>query len=126
MKHFVFGLLAALGLAATVSAAAPSVAGDWTMTVEGTPHGTMTMGLTLKQDGTRVTGTFVSGHAPDMEVAGEFVDGQLRVSSTQTSENDRIIFAAKLRDDGTLSGTVSGPMGDMTWTASRAAAKNGK
>jgi hypothetical protein len=125
MKQNVLGMLGALALAA-LAAAAPSLTGNWTMVVEGTPHGTATMGLTLKQDGSKVTGTFVSGHAADMEVAGEFADGQLRIASTHGSEDERIIFTAKLRDDGTLAGTVSSPMGDMTWTATRAAATTTK
>jgi len=126
MKGLLVGMLAVLALAATAVVAAPSIAGDWTMIVEGTPHGTMTMGLTLKQDGTKVTGTFVSGHAADMEVAGEFVNSELHIASTQVKEDDRIVFDGKLRDDGTLAGTLSSPMGDMKWTATRAAAKSTK
>jgi opacity protein-like surface antigen len=125
MKQIVLGMLGAVALAA-IAAAAPSLTGNWTMTVEGSPHGTATMGLTLKQDGSKVTGTFVSGHAADMEVAGEFVDGQLRIASTHGTDDEQVIFTAKLRDDGTLAGTVSSPMGDMTWTATRAAATTTK
>jgi len=107
-------------IAAVTVAAAPTVAGTWTMTVEGSPHGTMTAGLALKQDGTKVTGTFSSGHTADMTVAGEFVDGELKIETAGDTDG-KILFMAKLKDDGTLAGYLSSPMGDMRWTASRAA-----
>jgi hypothetical protein len=139
MKHLLLTAILAAAIAPAVAAApaaiaptviapaaAPSVAGDWTMTVEGHPHGDATMQLTLKQDGTKVTGTFVSGHMPDMEIAGEFADGQLRITATHGSEDVKIVFTATLQEDGTLAGIVSSPMGDMKWTATRAAASSGK
>ena len=112
--------LAALALlaAATFATAAPSVAGSWTMTVEGSPHGNMTTGLTLKQDGTKVTGTFSTGHSADMPVTGEFVNGELKLE-TPADGDAKIVFNAKLKEDGTLAGFLSSPMGDMKWTATR-------
>jgi len=98
-------------------AADATVTGTWTMNVEGGPHGNATMGLVLKQEGTKVTGTFSSGHSADMEVAGQFKDGQLDVETK--GGDSRIIFSAKLKADGTLSGSISSEMGDMKWTASR-------
>jgi hypothetical protein len=103
-----------LGLA--VGGAAPQVAGNWSVAVDG-PHGAAAMSLVLKQDGTKVTGTFISGHGPDLALEGEFVDGTLKIESA--GGDDRVIFNAKLKDDGTLAGYVSGPMGDMKWTAER-------
>ena len=104
-------------------AADATVTGTWTMNVEGGPHGNVTMGLVLKQEGTKVTGTFSSGHSADMEVAGQFKDGQLDVETK--GGDSRIIFSAKLKADGTLSGSISSEMGDMKWTASRQAEKQG-
>ena len=106
------------GIAADVN-----VTGTWTMNVTGGPHGNATMGLVLKQEGTKVTGTFSSGHSADMEVAGQFKDGQLDVETK--GGDSRIIFSAKLKADGTLSGSISSEMGDMKWTASRQAEKQG-
>jgi len=106
-------------LALTVAAAAaPTVTGTWTMTVLGSPHGDMTMGLTLKQDGTKVTGTLASPHG-EMAVTGEFADGDLSLA-TGGGDDEKLTFSAKLKDDGTLAGYLSSPMGDMKWTASRA------
>jgi len=106
-------------LALTVAAAAaPTVTGTWTMTVLGSPHGDMTMGLTLKQDGTKVTGTLASPHG-EMAVTGEFADGDLSLA-TGGGDDEKLTFSAKLKDDGTLAGYLSSPMVDMKWTASRA------
>jgi hypothetical protein len=98
-------------------AAAGTVTGSWTMTVD-SPHGHATMGLVLKQDGTKVTGTFASGHAADQAVSGELVNGVLKIESEAASDH-QIIFRGTLKSDGTLAGTISTPMGDMKWTAQR-------
>ena len=124
MKRTVM-MLAMVAFAA-LAAAAPSLTGAWTMSVHGGPHGDATMGLTLKQDGTKVTGTFASGHAADMTVTGEFANGELTLETTAARDDDKILFKAKLQDDGTLAGYISSPMGDMKWTASRAADGNKK
>jgi hypothetical protein len=105
----------------SVLAAAPSLTGNWTMNVMGGPHGDATMTLTLKQDGSKVTGTFVSGHAADMEVAGQFADGELKLETTAGNADSKILFSARLKDDGTLAGYISSGMGDMKWTATRGA-----
>lgn len=116
--------LAALAIVAT--ATAPSLTGTWTMNVTGGPHGDATMGLTLQQDGTKVTGTFASGHSADMPVSGEFTDGTLKLQTPADKEGNSVIFNAKLKDDGTLAGYISSPIGDMKWTASRVDVKKGK
>jgi hypothetical protein len=118
-------MLKTLSLALVVTAAiaaAPTISGQWKMSVSGGPHGNATMGLTLTQDGTSVTGTFVTGHA-DLPVTGEFVDGALKLESVSSGDS-KIILSAKLKEDGSLSGYVSSPMGDMTWTAVRATGKH--
>jgi opacity protein-like surface antigen len=121
-------LLAALALCAIAAAApaAATVTGNWTMAVEGGPHGNATMGLSLKQEGDKVSGTFASGHSADMAVAGEFVKGELKLATTAGGADDKILFSAKLKEDGTLAGYISSPMGDMKWTASRVEAKEKK
>ena len=117
MRRAGIAVLFMLTIAVSLSAA-PTVTGSWTMTVPGSPHGDMTMGLTLEQKGTKITGTFASPHG-EMAVAGEFVDGNLSFA-TGGSDDEKITFSAKLKDDGTLAGSLSSPMGDMKWTASRA------
>jgi hypothetical protein len=109
--------IAAFVLTAASVAAAPGVTGTWSMAVD-SPHGAATMGLVLKQDGRKVTGTFASGHTADMAVAGEFADGNLKIETIEGGES-RIIFTGKLKEDGTLAGYLSSQMGDMKWTATR-------
>jgi hypothetical protein len=117
MTRACIAILSILSIVVTASAA-PTVTGAWSVTVEGSPHGNQTMGLTLKQDGSKVTGTFSSGHSPDMAVSGEFANDELKIE-TAGDADEKIIFTAKLKEDGTLAGYVSSPMGDMKWTASR-------
>ncbi len=116
--------LAALVMLAVIPVAAqeketatPNVTGKWTMTVHPDPHG-VTMGLVLEQKGTKVTGTFASPHG-DIAVEGEFVGGQLKLATTDPDPDHRITFTARLKDDRTLAGYLSSPMGDMEWTAER-------
>jgi hypothetical protein len=111
-------IMAAIALAGTIVSG--GVAGKWTMTVDtGSAHGIMTMGLTLEQDGKDVSGTFHSPHG-DVAVAGEFVDGTLKLSVTSADSDMSGTFSAKLRDDGTLAGYMSTSRGDMKFTAERA------
>jgi hypothetical protein len=70
-------------------AADATVTGTWTMNVEG--------GRTARHDGaraeaggTKVTGTFSSGHSADMDVAGEFKDGELNVETTAGDSKDHL------------------------------------
>lgn len=102
--------------------ASTDVSGTWRMTVEGSPHGATTMGLTLKQEGKEVTGSFASPHG-DMQVSGEFVDGKLTLATVASADHSEITFKAGLKEDGSLSGYLSSSMGDMTWTATRGTEK---
>jgi hypothetical protein len=120
MSRFAMTLMAA-ALAGVVTAA-PNVSGTWTMSVEAGPHGKATMQLTLKQEGNKVTGTFASGHSPDLPVSGEFADGVLKIA-TEAEADSKILFNATLKDDSNLAGYLSSAMGDMKWTATRAADK---
>jgi hypothetical protein len=114
-------MIAAMFALSALVGTAPDVSGTWTMSVVGGPHGPATMQLTLKQQGHKVSGTFATGHAADMDVKGEFVDGSLDLETA--GGEHKVILNAKLKDDGTLAGTLSSEVGDMKWTASRAAAK---
>jgi hypothetical protein len=114
----ILAVMAALVLTGAVATAAPGVSGTWNLSVD-SPHGPAAMALILKQDGQKVTGTFASGHHPDMAVEGEFADGTLKLETTEAGD-DKITFTGKLKDDGTLAGYLSSPMGDMKWTAARA------
>jgi hypothetical protein len=101
--------------------ATASVAGHWTLSIKGSPHGDVTMGLALEQKGRRVTGTFATPHG-ELQVSGEFTEGELTLA-TPAGGDPRITLSAKLKDDTTLDGYLSSEMGDMTWTATRAAGR---
>lgn len=97
---------------------APSVAGRWTMSVKGGPHGDTPMGLVLEQKGKKVTGTLATPHGDDFAVDGEFAEGTLTIA-TAGAGDARISLTAKLKADDTLEGYLSSQMGDMTWTGRR-------
>jgi hypothetical protein len=118
MKTLVTAAIAVLALTAVARAAAPDLTGTWSLAVEG-PHGAAAMSLVLEQKAEQVTGTFVSGHGPDLSLTGEFAGGTLKLESADQGDH-KVVFNAKLKEDGTLAGDVSGPIGDMKWTAARA------
>ena len=120
MKRRLIGVTTGLFLAAAAWVVADtSVSGRWEMTVKGpAAHGDMPATLVLSQSEARVTGTF-SAHGNEHKVSGSFKDGTLQLETTDTPADQGISFSAKLADDGTLSGFLSSPMGDMKWTASR-------
>jgi len=100
---------------------APTVAGKWDMAVP-SDQGTMAASFVIDLDGSKVTGTFTSDHTGDVPLAGKFEDGTLTFSITVHTGSDamQLDFIGKLKGDGTLGGTLSGPMGELAWTASRA------
>ena len=111
-----------------LSAQAPAqttatVGGTWSVAVKGpAAHGDMQATMQLKQEGKAITGTF-SVHGTEHALKGEFTDATLTPASTDTPPDNGLTFTAKLKDDGSLAGYLSGPMGDMQWTATRAAAQ---
>jgi hypothetical protein len=116
-------LIAAAPLAAQSSASKPSsVAGNWDVAIS-MQDGTLPATMALAQEGKKVTGTFNSEHSGEVPVDGQFADGKLTFTTVVHSgspQEMKIEFAGALKADGTLAGTLSSPMGDMTWTASRA------
>ena len=111
---------------ANKKAAAPSIAGRWTLTTSADgPHGAVTMGLVLKQDSKKVTARLAPPHGGEIPLEGEFVDGTLKLSTgSQGGEAPHATLNAVLKDNGTLAGYLSSERGDMTWTAERV--KGGK
>ena len=99
-------------------AATPGVAGKWTMLVK-SPHGEITMGLVLEQEGKKVTGTLSSDHTGDLRVEGEFADAVLTLATTGGNASSKITLDGRLTGDVTLAGYLSTASADMTWTAER-------
>lgn len=112
-------LVLAFGLAAQPRAAEDGVAGAWTLTVKGpAAHGDLTATLVLKQDGKTVDGQF-SAHGNEHTLKGTFTDGTLTLESPASQSESSLSLTARLKDDGTLSGYLSSPMGDMAFTGKR-------
>lgn len=123
-------LLAALAFAVTLAPATvgaqdkkqqqDTVTGSWNVTVKGSgAHGDMAATMVLRQEGTKVTGTF-SAHGNDHGLEGTLTKGTLELAATDMPADTRLTLSAKLQSDGTLSGYLSGPVADSKWTATRA------
>lgn len=99
--------------------AAPSVAGKWNVTTT-TDQGTMYSTLDVKLEGKKVTGTLASdmGTAP---IEGEWADGKLGFALTMDTGNGplQLWFAATMKEDGSLAGTIDFGQGTIPWTATR-------
>lgn len=106
-------------LAVTIGANG-DLSGKWDLNVKGpAAHGDLAATMLLAHKDDKVTGTF-SAHGNEHKLAGTFKDGTLSLETTDTPADRALTFTAKPQEDGTLSGFLSGPMGDMKWTASRA------
>jgi hypothetical protein len=81
------------------------------------------MGLVLAQAKAKLTGTFSSDHTGELPVEGDIAESALKLTTTKGSPESRITLSAIVKADGTLSGQLSAPSADMTWTATRAAAR---
>jgi hypothetical protein len=103
---------------ATMQAAPPSVDGTWTGRITGTPHGDLTMTMTLEQDGSKVTGTLTTEVTGKVSLSGDLTDGALTLSTAPDAEPS-FTMTGSLKEDGNLSGSLSTHMGDMTWSAER-------
>ena len=91
----------------TDQTAAPGVAGRWTMSVNGGPHGDATMGLALEQKGKQVSGTFATPHGDDLQVQGEFAEGTLTIA-TPGGGDSKITMTAKYPSAAMPSGVGRG------------------
>lgn len=121
---------AIVGLAGVTSAQEPpaqkpaetavSVDGTWLMSLDG-PQGPMQITMVLKQEDTKVTGSLTS-QMGETALEGTFEAGKLAfgIIFDAGGQMMEIYFAGDLKEDGTLAGALSGPMGDMPWVAERA------
>jgi hypothetical protein len=96
-----------------------AIDGKWNMSLDG-PQGPMSIVMTLKLDGTKVTG-MLNSQMGDTPLEGQYADGVLNfgISFDGGGGAMQIAFAGKLTDENTLAGSLSGPMGDIPWTAAR-------
>jgi hypothetical protein len=98
-----------------------SVAGKWTMTLE-MSIGTATPELDLKQDGTKITGTY-TGRYGTFELQGTLKARLIEFSFPMTAEGQSVTmtFSGEVAPDAqTMKGTATiSELGDATWTAKK-------
>lgn len=95
-----------------------SVAGKWTMNVDG-GSGMMQLPMEFKVDGKKLTGTIVGPTGEPANLAGEVADGKLSFSLTIPDGSMTIAFKGTLKDDGTIVGTLDMQGNEVPWTAAR-------
>src|SRR2546423_966673 len=119
-----FAALALVGGAVALPAVSlePTVDGKWIVSVHAPDH-EFGIGLELKQDGKKVTGTLMM---PDGDVAltGEFADGALVLNGIMEGASSHgatgaFQMNAKLKEDGTRAGDIAIGKGRMVWSAER-------
>jgi hypothetical protein len=128
MSRFTRALVAMVAVGLMVATAQPrgqdrkqaNVTGTWDVMVKGSgAHGDLAATMILKQEGTTVTGSF-SAHGNEHGLEGTLEAGALELAATDMPADVRLVLSAKLQSDGTLSGSLSGPVADSRWTATRA------
>jgi hypothetical protein len=137
MKRIVLTLCAALISAAAVSAqpvqdppkpmpapapaadAAATVAGNWTMSLDA-GQGPMDIGVMLKLDGKKLTGT-LSSQMGETPLEGEFAEKKatFAISFDGGGGAMTLTFTGLMKDNDNMTGTMSGPMGEIPWVAKR-------
>lgn len=108
--------------ATETKAEAPSIAGKWNVTTT-TDQGSMYSTLDIKvdeKDPKKITGTLVSdmGTAP---IEGEWAEGKLGFALSMDTGGGamQLWFAATMKEDGSLAGTIDFGQGTIPWTAVR-------
>ena len=128
MSRFIRALVAMVAVVLMVATAQPwaqdkkeaNVTGTRNVIVEGSgAHGDLAATMILKQEGTTVTGSF-SAHGNEHGLEGTLDDRALELAATDMPADVRLVLSATLQPDGTLSGSLSGPVADSRWTATRA------
>ena len=109
------------GARASASASATQgIAGNWNMSIT-MQQGAMQASLVLTLEGRKVSGTLSSDHSGTLNLEGTFTGGTLSFSTTAV-DSTHLEYTATLKDDGTLTGELSGPkVPSMPWTAERSA-----
>jgi hypothetical protein len=116
-------VVAAIGLLwAPLDAQTPALAGRWKMVIQFNDE-PRPAGLEILLKGNAVSGKFVAAFAGgDVPIEGELAGRTVTFSASTTGgphPGMQLDFSATLNGDGTLTGKMSAPFGDLTWTAER-------
>jgi hypothetical protein len=114
-----------VSLAHVAHAQAANVAGSWDLSAPGRDGNVMTQTLTLKQDGTKLTGT-LKGQRGEAPVTGSIAASNITFSVTRTTQNGelKIDYTGTVTGD-TMKGTFTVMNNTVNWTAKRSAAAAG-
>lgn len=104
---------------AAPAAGALSIAGSWNISLDA-GSGPMDIGATMKLDGKKLTGT-LSSQMGDTALEGEFADGKATfgISFDGGGGAMSITFTGTMKDADNITGTMSGPMGEIPWVGKR-------
>jgi len=104
---------------ATDAKAAMTVAGNWNISLDA-GQGPMDIAATMKLEGKKLTG-MLSSQMGDVALEGEFVDGKatFAISFDGGSGAMDITFVGTMKDADNISGTMTGPMGEIPWVGKR-------
>ncbi len=92
--------------AAPKADAKASVAGKWMLSVD-PGSGPLQLPLEFKQDVKKVTGSVVGPDGSPAPLEGEYADGKLTFTVTPPDgSGQQFTFAATMKDDGTMSGSM--------------------
>src|SRR5437870_4467950 len=124
-KRITLAILTIIGLILITVAAADAeqknLAGNWTFRV----NDEMTLRLVLTQKGRNITGTLQNPHGNPIHLKGQFSGKELKFAGSSVGGEWAYRLSGKgtLQPDGSFAGDLKSNVGDMTWTAIRAAAK---
>jgi hypothetical protein len=94
------------------------VSGTWDLTING-PQGVINAGVTLKQDGDKVTGTF-SGPQGDVETSGTVKGNTLTLAFSVNTSQGTLSVAMNSEVDGTsMKGVLDFQLGTADFTGTK-------
>ncbi len=118
LKKLAFGILLVASLSLVGFAA--DISGTWEITFQ-TPDGEMALGMSIEQDGEKITVTMESPMGDEMVGEGTFKDNKAEWSVTiSTPQGDFTINYIGTLEGDTMSGEADiGEYGTMEWTAKK-------
>lgn len=96
-----------------------TIAGNWNISLDA-GQGPMDIAATMKLDGKKLTG-MLSSQMGDVALEGEFVEGKATfyISFDGGGGAMDITFVGMMKDADNVSGTMTGPMGEIPWVGKR-------
>jgi len=106
-------------LAATASAAEPSLAGSWQLEIA-SPQGTRTPTMLLTQSGSQVTGTYKSSRG-EVPISGTMQGNEFSLTVKISTQNDTLVveYKGRLEGDALTGRVMMGARGEANFTGKR-------